>query len=76
MLSLELALIRWSVVHLRLSALKGGPPELRGFLAGWFCREIGATEPEDVGMYRDSWRMGCRKADDQIAIIFRMKDRS
>ena len=66
---LEMSFIRWSVVCLRWSAISsGGAPILQAFLAGWLCRCIGTTVPEDVGQWRDSFRVGWREADQQIAI--------
>lgn len=66
---LEMSFIRWSVVCLRWSAISsGGAPILQAFLAGWLCRCIGTTVPEEVGQWRDSFRVGWREADQQIAI--------
>jgi len=67
-LPLELALVRWSVVHRRWHDIGGDCPHLQGFLAGWFCREIGAKPPVEVARFRDSFNCGWREADDQIAI--------
>lgn len=70
-LPLELALVRWSVVHRRWHELASDCPLLGAFLAGWYCRCIGATEPQNVGVFRDSFRTGWREADDQIEIAAR-----
>lgn len=70
-LPLELAFIRWSVVHRGWHEIGGDCPLLLAFLAGWSCRCIGASMPEDVGQFRDSFRVGWREADDQITIASR-----
>ena len=70
-LPLELALVRWSVVHRGWHEIGGDCPLLQAFLAGWSCRCIGASMPEDVGQFRDSFRVGWREADDQITIASR-----
>lgn len=74
-LPLELAFIRWSVVHRGWHEIGGDCPLLLAFLAGWSCRCIGASMPEDVGQFRDSFRVGWREADDQIAIASRQNQR-
>ena len=75
-LSLELALIRWSVVHRQWHELANDMPCLTAFLAGWCNRVVGAKMPpaEDVGVFRDSWRVGWREADEQITISKRLND--
>jgi hypothetical protein len=70
-LPIELALIRWSVVHRRWHETANDMPLLQAFLAGWCCRCIGATQPEDVGTFRASFFAGWREADDQLAIASR-----
>lgn len=68
LLPLDLAMIRWSVrcrTWQEMSA--GSQPELGPFLAGWFCRCIGAGLVVD-GHFRDSFRIGWKEADDHIAI--------
>ena len=65
---LDIALIRWSVVHLRRKEIGGDIPYLPAFLAGWNCRAIGASEPLDVGQFRDSFRAGWNEADEHITI--------
>ena len=68
-LSMELALIRWSVVHIRWHELASGHvPHLAAFLAGWNCRCIGSTFPEDPGPSKASIFHGWKEADEQIAI--------
>lgn len=70
-LPLDLAFIRWSVVHRGWHEIGGDCPLLLAFLAGWSCRCIGASQPIDLGTFRDSFRVGWREADDQIAIASR-----
>ena len=65
---LELALTRWSVVHRQWHEIGGDCPLLTAFLAGWCCRSIGASMPEDLGMFRDSFRVGWREAEDMMTI--------
>ena len=72
LLSIDLALIRWSVrcrTWQELSA-GGSQPELGPFLAGWFCRcsGIGLSLIVADHAFRDSFRIGWREADDCIAI--------
>ena len=68
-LPLDLALIRWSVKCTALGELAAGAEPLLGaFLAGWYCRCIGASLPEDLGQFRDSFRAGWKEADDFIQI--------
>ncbi|RRJ96822.1 hypothetical protein Ga0100231_023945 [Opitutaceae bacterium TAV4] len=68
-LSLDIALIRWSVVCRQWEGFSAGnAPLLGAFLAGWYCRSIGASMPEDVGQFRESFRVGWREADQQIEI--------
>lgn len=69
--SLDLAFIRWSVVHRQWHDLCGGMPSLEGFLAGWFCRVCEAEPPVIVGRFRDSFQCGWKEAHDQIAILSR-----
>lgn len=70
-LPLELAFIRWSVVHRQWHELANDMPLISAFLAGWCCRCIGTSQPEDLGTFRDSFRVGWREADDQITIASR-----
>ena len=75
-LPIELALIRWSVVHQRWSDFSSGNmPCVKAFLAGWFCRTIEADEPLDKGQYRDSFRAGWVEASEQIVINNRRLER-
>lgn len=71
--SLELALIRWSVVHRKWHELANDMPCLGAFLAGWFLRDMSpkGTQPPDVASFRDSFRVGWRESDDQITILSR-----
>lgn len=73
-LPLELAFIRWSVVHRGWHEIGGDCPLLLAFLAGWSCRCIGASQPADLGTFRDSFRVGWREADEQITIASRQND--
>lgn len=71
LLSLDLAMIRWSVrcrTWQEMSA--GSQPELGPFLAGWFCRcsGIGLSIIEADHAFRDSFRIGWREAADCISI--------
>lgn len=70
-LPLELAFIRWSVVHRRWHETANDMPLLQAFLAGWCCRCIGTTPPENVGTFRASFFAGWREADDQVTIASR-----
>ncbi|MEM9369098.1 MAG: hypothetical protein AAGD07_24185 [Planctomycetota bacterium] len=73
-LSLELALVRWSVVHQRWSELASGDtPYLPAFLAGWCLRAIGVSEPPNVEQYRHSFRAGWVEASEQIVIASRLQ---
>ncbi len=67
-LPFELALTRWSVVCIIWRDLASDHPNLTAFLAGWGCRCIGATMPETIETFRDSFRVGWREADTMIAI--------
>lgn len=68
-LPMDLALIRWSVVCVSWAELSSGhAPHLPAFLAGWYCRQIGASRPENVGDFKDSFNVGWREADTTIAI--------
>ncbi len=68
-LPLDLALIRWAVVCQSWADLAAGSaPLLSAFLAGWCCRCIGASQPADLGQFRDSFRVGWREADQQVEI--------
>ncbi len=70
-LPLELAMIRWSVVHRKWHDLANDMPEIQAFLAGWCCRCIGTSEPEELGQFKESFRAGWKEADDQIVIATR-----
>jgi len=70
-LPLELAFIRWSVVHRRWHEMANDMPLLQAFLAGWCCRCIGTTPPGTVGTFRESFFAGWREADDQVTIASR-----
>lgn len=67
LLPFELALIRWSVVHLQWHETANDMPNLTAFLTGWGARCLGMenTAPPD---FQNSFRRGWREADDQIAI--------
>ncbi len=67
-LPLELALIRWSVVHLKWSEMGGGIPVLNAFLSGWCSRCIGLEYPKQDSTLMHSFRAGWYEADSQIAI--------
>ena len=68
-LPLDLALTRWAVVCQSWGELAHGhAPLLSAFLAGWCCRCIGASQPDDLGQFRDSFRVGWREADQQVEI--------
>ncbi len=70
-LTLDLALIRWSVkVNAWNELASHSGPELGPFLAGWFCRSIGAI-PADTHEFKDSFRAGWNEADSQIVILSR-----
>ena len=68
--TLDFALIRFAVVAVKWERL-GQFPYLPSFLAGWFCRAIGASEPENVGVFRDSFRAGWTESDQQQVIAAR-----
>lgn len=68
-LTLDLALIRWSVMCESWGELSSGSaPQLGSFLAGWFTRAMGATKPEKLGQLRDSYMVGWREADSCVNI--------
>lgn len=67
-LPLELAFVRWSVVHRQWHELANDMPLLSAFLAGWNFRCIGLGMPEKLGTFRDSFRVGYREADTMIQI--------
>lgn len=75
-LPLELALIRWSVVCRQWHEFANDQPLLSAFLAGWCCRSIGASRPEHVGTFRDSFNTGWREADDMVTIKSRQNTNS
>ena len=71
-LTIDIALIRWSVVCGTWDDMSSGhAPNLQAFLAGWCCRVIGATMPICLGTMRDSFRVGWREADQQVEIAAR-----
>ncbi len=71
-LPMDLALTRWSVVCTSWGELANGhAPYLPAFLAGWYCRQIGASHPETFGQYNNSFNVGWREADTEIAIASR-----
>ena len=67
-LPIELALIRWSVVHRKWHEMGGDCPYLPAFLAGWMCRAIGAEEPSNLPHFRASFRVGWKEANEQAEI--------
>ncbi len=69
--SIDLALIRWSVVHRQWHELANDMPYLPAFLAGWGMRCMDAEEPpkEKLGKFPDSFRVGWREAHEQLAIL-------
>jgi hypothetical protein len=71
--SLDMALVRWSVVCGSWRELGGDFPDVGAFLAGWFLRVLGAEMPprEKLGRCPDSFRVGWREADTQIVIASR-----
>lgn len=74
--SLDLALIRWSVVCRTWHDLSSGnAPQLGAFLAGWYWRDMGNPMPQrtDLGTFCDSFRVGWREADAQIIIMKRQQ---
>lgn len=72
--SLDMAMIRWSVVCRRWHEMSSGhAPELGAFLAGWFMRGSNAPMPDraNLGDFPDSFRAGWSEADTQIVILSR-----
>lgn len=71
--TIDLALIRWSVVCRKWHDFSSGSaPNLGAFLAGWFLKDSGAQHmPEDLGLFVDSFRVGWREAEEQIEILSR-----
>ena len=68
-LPMDLALTRWAVVCRQWHELSGGSTPLLGaFLAGWYCRCIGASMPDELGDFKDSFRRGWIEAEQQIEI--------
>ena len=74
LLPLEHAFLRWSVVHRQWHESFSDCPVLAAFLAGWMCRCIGSSMPENPGHFRDSFRVGWREADIAIGIAGRRLD--
>jgi hypothetical protein len=69
--TLDLAIIRYAVVAIQWRDFSGDVPYLPSFLAGWFCRAIKASEPADLGVFRDSFRAGWKESDAQQVIAER-----
>lgn len=69
--TLDFAIIRYAVVAARWKDLSCDFPYLPSFLAGWFCRAIKASEPTDLGVFRDSFRAGWKESDAQQVIAER-----
>lgn len=70
--TLDLALIRWSVVSTKWNDFSTGhSPNLGAFLAGWFTRDNDMPLPENCGNCYDSFRTGYKEADIQIEILNR-----
>jgi hypothetical protein len=70
--SLSLALHRWYASSRSAEELAPGyVRQLGPFLAGWFCREMGASEPAHLGTARDSFRAGWRECEGQMRIAAR-----
>lgn len=69
--TLDLALIRWSVVCRQWHDFGGDAPMIGPFLAGWFMRDMKADMPEQLslGTFRDSFRKGWGECDTQLAIL-------
>lgn len=67
-LPLELAFIRWSVVHIQWNEFANDMPCLTAFLAGWCSRCVGLELPEKIGTFQNSFRVGWREADTMIEI--------
>ena len=69
--TLELALIRWSVVHIKWNEIGSDMPNIGSFLAGWFDRVCGAEEEPIVERFIDSHRCGWMQACEQMTIFCR-----
>lgn len=62
-LSLDLGLIRWSVVCRRWQESSWGhQPDLGAFLSGWFAFQIFGAKPE-ADILRDSYSAGWHEAE-------------
>jgi len=58
-MNLGVCLHRWGVVFKKWTEIGGVPPQLGPFIAGWYMKQMGCREPEDIGnRYRDSFRAG------------------
>lgn len=68
--TLDIALIRWSVVCEKWRELSNDIPILGVFLAGWFWRDMGNAllDAQTIGQFKDSFRVGWRECDTQIQI--------
>lgn len=75
-LPLELALIRWAVVHRNWHELSGAMPVLTAFLAGWCSRCIGLEKPSVESVLVHSFRAGWNEADSQIVIALAKRQHS
>lgn len=74
--TLDIALIRWSVVCRQWDALSSNSaPILGAFLAGWYWRDMGNELPgrEQLGTFVDSFRVGWHESDAMITIQQREK---
>lgn len=72
--TLDLALLRWTVVCEQWSNLASGShPQLGAFLAGWYACDMGAVMPTgaELGRFKDSYRRGWHEAEQQIEILER-----
>lgn len=70
--TLDLALIRWSVVCKEWGELSSGfYPNLGAFLSGWFWKDMGNELPKELGEFRDSFRKGYQESEFMLEILNR-----
>jgi|19_taG_2_1085344.scaffolds.fasta_scaffold59180_2 hypothetical protein len=72
-LTLDLAMVRYSVVCERWGDKIGDAPYLTAFIAGWCCRSVGMPwlSNSEIGAYPASYRAGWAEADDFAKIWHR-----
>lgn len=75
-MSLDLALVRWSVVCGLWETRAGNRPDLGAFLAGWFLRRQSENLPENWRFFgqRDSFLAGWSESETFLALEAREQE--